>query len=108
MRKITKIKGKYYAREILKYLLLTGAVYFAASSPYFALSLIKHIPRLRQFKKKNLYSTFYYLKKKGLIEIKQEGNDAQIFLTTEGKKRAGKYQINDLEIEKPKKWDKKW
>ena len=29
-------------------------------------------------------------------------------MTDNGKKRAGKYQIDDLEIAKPKKWDKKW
>ncbi|MDO8529421.1 MAG: hypothetical protein Q7S18_02025, partial [bacterium] len=29
-------------------------------------------------------------------------------LTEEGKKKAGKYQIDNLEIKKPKKWDKKW
>ncbi len=108
MRKITKIKAKYYTREILKYLLLAGAVYIAASSPYFALNLTKNIFHLKKLKRKNANYTFNYLKKRGLIEIKREGRDIQVALTKEGKKRAGKYQINDLEIEKPKKWDKKW
>jgi len=31
-----------------------------------------------------------------------------IVLTEKGKKQAEKYQINDLAIERPKKWDKKW
>ncbi len=108
MKKITKIKTKYYSKEILKYLLLAGAVYIAASSPYFALNLTKNIARLRKLKRKKATYTFNYLKKRGLIEIKREGRDVVISLTDEGKKRASKYQIDDLEIEKPKKWDKKW
>jgi hypothetical protein len=38
-----------------------------------------------------------------LIEIKREGHDVSLGLTTKGRKLAGKYQIDDLEIEKPKK-----
>jgi len=111
MRKITKIKIRYYTKEVLKYLLLAGAVYIAASSPYFALNLIKNIPRLKKElvkNKKKSISVFNYLKRRGLIEMKRERHDVRIALTKEGKKRAGKYQINDLEITKPKKWDKKW
>ncbi|MDI6591449.1 MAG: hypothetical protein QME61_00685 [Patescibacteria group bacterium] len=107
MRKITKIKAKYYSKEILKYLLLIGAIYIAASSPYFALNLAKNLSKLK-IPKKKLLPAFYYLKRKGLIELKREGQDIALILTKEGEKQAGKYQINDLEIERPKKWDKKY
>jgi len=106
MRKITKIKIKYYSKEILKYLLLAGEIYTASGLPRsFPRNLIKSISK---FKKEKFMNSFHYLKKRGLIEIKREGHDVIIRLTKEGKKRAGKYQIDDLEIEKPKKWDKKW
>lgn len=109
MRKITKIKIRYYSREILKYLLLAGAVYIAASSPYFALNLIKNISKIKKsLTKQKSANIFNYLKRRGLIEVKRVGHDVRITLTKEGKKLAGKYQIDDLEIEKPKKWDKKW
>ena len=108
MKKITKIKTRYYSKEILKYLFLSGLVYISASSPYFVLSLIKNIPKLKKLSKKKSTNVFNYLRRKGLIEIKKEGHDVKIALTKEGKKQAGKYQINDLEIEKPKKWDKKY
>ncbi len=107
MKKITKIKAKYYSKEILKYLLLTGAVYIAASSPYFVLNLMRRMGKLK-IKKRKFTSTFNYLKRKGLIELKREGYDIKICLTKEGKKLAGKYQIDDLEIKRPKKWDKKY
>lgn len=111
MRKITKIKARYYSKEILKYLFLAGAVYVAAASPYFVFNLMKNISNKRnrlEFQKKKFNSTFNYLKNKGLIEIKREGYDVCVSLTLGGKKLAGKYQIDDLEITKPKKWDKKW
>lgn len=109
MRKITKIKIRYYTKEVLKYLLLAGAVYIAASSPYFALNLTKNISRIKKdLTKQKASNTFNYLKRRGLIEVKREGYDVRIALTKEGKKIAGKYQIDDLEIERPKKWDRKW
>ncbi|MDI6591721.1 MAG: hypothetical protein QME61_02160 [Patescibacteria group bacterium] len=102
MRKITKIKVKYYSKEILKYLLLAGAVYIAASSPYFILRLMKNISKPKFSQKQKFLDAFSYLKKRGLIEVKRENHDLRITLTKEGKKRAGKYQIDDLEIERPK------
>ncbi len=109
MKGVTKIKIRYYSREVLKYLLLTGVVYVAAFSPYFALNLFKNIPKIKKsLSKQKAANIFNYLKRRGLIEIKRKGYDVQIALTKEGKKLAGKYQVDDLEIEKPKKWDKKW
>ena len=110
MRTITKIKTKYYSKEILKYLFLTGAVAIALTSPYFVSNLMRNIFRNRhraRYKRKFTYA-FNYLNKKGLIETKRVGHDVCISLTKEGKKRAGKYQIDDLKIEKPQKWDKGW
>lgn len=107
MRKIRKIKLKYYSKEILKYLLLAGAIYVAASSPYFILNLMKNFSKLRPRKRK-FTSAFNYLRKRGLIEVKRTGHDVIVHLTKEGKKRAGKYQIDDIEIERPKRWDKKY
>jgi phenylacetic acid degradation operon negative regulatory protein len=108
MRKITKIKTQYYSKEILKYLLLGGAIIIAASSPYFIVNIMNKISRFKKSSRKKVLNSFDYLRRKGLIEIKRNRHDIQIFLTKEGKRMAGRYQINDLEIEKPKSWDKKW
>ncbi|MDD5145521.1 MAG: hypothetical protein PHF44_01630 [Candidatus Pacebacteria bacterium] len=107
MGKITKIKVECYSKEILKYLLLTGAVCIAATSPYFCVNLMKGILKAKPQKKKSVYA-FDYLKKRGMIQLKREGPDVIIALTKEGRKRARKYQIDDLKIEKPKKWDGLW
>lgn len=110
MKKIRKIKIKYYSKEILKYLLLAGGIYIAASSPYFVFRLMKEISKTKGYRKRKrkFLDAFSYLRKRGLIDIEKRGHDVCIALTKEGKKRAGIYQIDDLEIEIPKKWDGKW
>jgi CRISPR-associated endonuclease Cas2 len=103
---MSKGKSVHYTKEILKALLVGGAFLVSAGDPYGAMRESVHgRPRIP---KKNIAPTFYYLKRKGFIEMRRDGHDIEIFLTKEGKKRAGKYQIDDLRITKPKKWDGKW
>ena len=109
-------KYKYYFRkprsaivkDVLYWLLMTGAVYLAASSPYFARNLWREYERWKKYPKKRVSDTFYNLKKQGLIEIKKQGSQIYINLTEEGKKKASFLQINDLRINQPKRWDRKW
>jgi len=101
-------------KKILKGLLLAGAIWVAASSPYFSFylsrGLRKALQRRKYIKTKDptFYNTFYYLKNKGYLDIQKRNKQVYISLTREGRKKAGKYVIDDLEIKKPKKWDKKW
>lgn len=105
---------KEIAKIMLKTLLISGAIIIASTSPCFASkavpALIKDLKYIlkNKKKKKSAYNIFYRLKNQGLIDLKYKGNQLYISLTEEGKKKSGKYQLNDLEIKKPKKWDKKW
>ena len=112
------------AKIVLKVLLLTGAVAIAASSPMFGRALAREFQKEMRYKnrlkqrlqksqkeeypKEKIQSAFYYLKRRGLIEISYNGPQMYISLTEKGTKKAGKYKINDLAIKKPEKWDKKW
>ncbi|MDP4007544.1 MAG: hypothetical protein Q8P55_03085 [bacterium] len=107
MRPVRKIKTKYYAKEALKYLLVAG-ILTIGGGPYAGMHLVRELFKEKKTSKKQTYDTFRYLRKKGLIEMRQEGHDAIIVLTPEGKRKAGKYQIDDLAIEWPKTWDRKW
>lgn len=107
-------KYKYYFRkpksEIVKdflyWLAITGAVYIAASSPYFILNLMKSFKK--KYPKEKLKETFYNLKKQGLIEINKDGHQIYIKLTEKGRRKAGWMQIDKLKIKRPKKWDGIW
>jgi len=107
-------KKNSITRSLLRGLLIAGTITIAAGSPYFVLRLLSQIMKKLGEpgtedgrKKKSIDSVFYRLKKQGLIRIKYKGNQIYISLTEQGKKKAGKYQINDMQI-KPTKWDGKW
>lgn len=109
-------KYKYYfkkprleiLKDVLYWLSVTGAIMIASTSPFFLTNLLKGYKKWRKYPKKKLSDIFYRLKKQGLIKIERKGAQIFIKLTEEGKKRAGRFQINDLKIKKPKKWDGKW
>lgn len=109
-------KYKYYFRkprsEIVKDIFLTiavsGAIYIAASSPYFVPNLMRALKRSKRYGKKKVYDAFYRLRKEGCINIRNTGGQIYISLTKKGKKKAGWLQIDSLKIKKPKKWDGKW
>lgn len=99
-------------RKILKILLTAGIICLAAQSPYFFPALWKDLQRKKSWRfrenKEKFRNAFYYLKKKGYLNIEKANHQIYISLTEEGKKKAGRYQINDLKIEVPPKWDGKW
>ena len=109
-------KYKYYfkkpkseiSKDIFSWLLIAGAVYIAASSPYFIRNLLTGYKKWQKYPKRKVYDTFYMLRKKGYINIEKRNRQIYISLTKEGKKKAGVFQIDALTIKKPKKWDKKW
>lgn len=109
-------KYKYYFRkprsaivkDVFNYLLLSGAIYLAGTSPYFWLSLMRNYKKLRKYPREKVRSTFYALRRQGYVEFNYKGNQLYISLTKKGKEKAGWMQIDALKIKQPKKWDKKW
>ncbi len=109
-------KYKYYFRkpkseivkDFLNMIVIAGVITIAASSPYFINNLLRNHKRFKQYPKQRITDTFARLKREGLIKIEKRGKQIYIKLTAEGKKKANYYQINDLLIKKPKRWDKKW
>jgi DNA-binding transcriptional regulator PaaX len=88
--------------------MITGAVYIAASSPYFIRSVLRARKKWKKYSKKTITNAFYNLRSQNLIEIKGDGKQIYISLTEKGRKKAGYMQIDALDIKKPKVWDKKW
>jgi DNA-binding transcriptional regulator PaaX len=111
-----RIKGVKIAQTILRNLATAGGYLFYMMEPgniqsshgSFALFDKYKSEYNAQARARKLYCAFYYLKKKGLIDINYRGKQMYISLTEEGQKRAGKYKIDGMKIKKPKKWDKKW
>lgn len=101
-------------KMIMKGVLISGGIVIAATDPRFGHRILPKLLKYASYKLKNkneqkkFYDTFSYLKKRGLISVEYRGRQIHISLTDEGKEKAGKYQIDDLEIKRSKKWDGKW
>jgi len=109
-------KYKYYfkkprsevIKDILYWLLVSGAIFVAASSPYFSIRLIRGVKRWKKYSPKKLSDAFYRLRKEGCLKFEVKNHQLYISLTEQGKKKAGWMQIDSLKIKRPKKWDGKW
>lgn len=78
----------------------------ALTSPYFLRYIVK-----KYFKEKNKkrVRAITDLRKKKLIDIQeQKDGSIKVCLTENGKKLILQYELENLKIEKPKKWDGKW
>ncbi|MFH0969370.1 MAG: hypothetical protein V1804_02585 [Patescibacteria group bacterium] len=111
-------KSKEIAKIILKSLLIAGGISLlmvSQPSPYFVTKVLPKIIKYGLYKirnkkkdKKRFYDSFRYLRNRGLLEMEYQGKQLYIHLSEEGKNLAKKYQVDDLEIKKPRKWDRKW
>lgn len=109
-------KYKYYfkkpkseiIKDVLSWLAIAGAVWIAASSPYFILNLQKNFRKFRKYEKKKISHAFWRLRREGCIKFIKKGQQIYISLTEKGKKKAGWLQIDALKIKRPKKWDGNW
>lgn len=62
----------------------------------------------KQFNLGYLLQTLRRLQKQKLVEIKYLNGKQRITITQKGKTRILEYAVDELEITKPKAWDKKW
>ena len=95
-------------KDILTWIGVGGAVVIAATSPYFSTNLIRAIGKRKRYDKKKFYDTFSRLRREGYLKIEKHNHQVYISLTEEGKKKAGRFQLNSLQIKKPKRWDGYW
>lgn len=59
-------------------------------------------------KKKKTAQVFYYLKKRGLIEFKEEKGVLKILLSKSGRQKSASLNVASLRIQKASHWDGKW
>ena len=112
-------KYKYYfrkprseiAKDIVRWLLISGAIGLAATSPYFGINAWRAFQKAkyqRKYVKRKFSDTFTRLVRNNAVCVERRGHEVKIFLTPEGRKIAGYMQIDSLNIKRPAKWDKKW
>ena len=111
------MKGKRseITKMILKGLLYTGGITIALTSPHFVSKILpriikyaRHKKKMKKIERRRFYNSFNYLKNQGLIKMERKRKQLYVSLTKEGRKKCGKFQIDDLKIKKPRRWDNKW
>lgn len=104
MRK-SKIEGK-----ILNHLLIGGAIILALQHPANMRRFLKRLPKdLRKYKELRLMRALYRLKNRNKIEhVKDENNNMVIRITENGRKCIRRINFDNITLEKPLIWDKKW
>lgn len=102
--------AKSFAHKLLKVLAVSGAVAIAATSPYFGLNLIRGIEKeLRRRKWRQFYNTLHQLKKQKRIDIFQNNDGSyKVTLTSLGNNIVCRYDLDNLTIPRPEKWDGQW
>jgi len=108
IRGIKKFSKTTIARSILATIGLAGLITIIAIAPN-SLQMLKLFGiGKKQYKPKTVYKTIKRLEKQRIVEIRERGDKSTITITEKGKKRLLKYNIDDIKIKIPKKWDKKW
>lgn len=111
-------KYKYYfkkpkteiAKDIFLWLAIGSAAVLSASSPYFIRNIARELEKRnrKSYSNKKAYDTFYRLREEGCINFSHQGAQLYVSLTEKGRRRAGIYQINDLRLNKSRRWDGLW
>mgnify|MGYP001578543169 CR=1 FL=1 len=99
----TKVK-----QAILATIGIAGVLTLAAVAPN-AVQLLQYLPGVNK-SKKNYYinSAVNRLESKGLIEFTTRNGRTFARLTPNGKQKLKLYQLNEIKIKKPKRWDERW
>lgn len=110
------IKHGKIAKNILLILAVAGLLTIASTSPYFLYNLAREIIRYsnKQAKKykyseiKKIARSLSGLNKNKIIILKEANGKFIVKLSEKGKKAVREIQFENMKIEKPKTWDKKW
>ena len=101
--KLPKIRIK--TEKILYFLLISGGlVALSVLAPQLPANLLKAYLKNRKFQKSRFRRDLSRLSARGDVSISEDS----IKITKKGESRILKYRIEDITIDKPSTWDKKW
>lgn len=102
---------KKFARGEIKEIILTtmlvvGFITIALAAPN-AVQVFKYFQPKNAYERERIKNSLRRLEARGLIKQKDH-MDGYYVLTTKGKARAQRYQLENMQVERQKKWDGKW
>jgi len=99
--------------KLLKILALSGAIVISLSSPFGGTKLVKelitHYLKNREFQRKRFLQDLKRLQRRELIKYKElPDGKIEMTITKNGKEKLLSYDLDDLQLKKPEKWDGLW
>ncbi len=85
-------------------MMITTAILLPGSAKMFK----PFIKKFKTTRRQNFIKSLKTMKRNRLVDFKEEGNISKITITEKGKKKLLIYELDNLEIKKPKKWDGIW
>ncbi len=105
------LRGKSLTKEIL-FMAIVGPVVlsslFLPNAPQMLKPLIKWRKNWNKIDRRRIYEAIKRLNKKRLVNLIEKGDEVYIEITENGKKLIKKFDYENIELPKYKKWDKKW
>lgn len=95
------------AKEILIGLIKGGVIVSSFALPNVAL-ILKMFEANDYRNRYRITRVIKNLKNKKLLDIYEKEGEERIEITEKGKKRIARYQIDELKLNRPKKWDGQW
>ena len=104
------MKQDNIGKKILNYLLIGGGLFLILSSPVGTRRFLKQLPKeLKKYRKSQIRQALYRLRRQNRIEhIKEEDGVMSVNITEKGKKYLKRFDFDNLFLDRPKVWDKKW
>jgi hypothetical protein len=97
-----------YTKDILKLLAAGAIIGLSLYFPTLPAILAPFIVDGKKFKRYRLNQTIKRLEKQKLVKIAYQDDQVLVKITHKGRMRALKYKLSEIEVERPKRWDKKW
>ena len=101
-----KYKRGEITKIILSVILAVGIITVAIAAPN-ALQIFKYFKPKNAYERGRIKQSVTRLEKRGFIS-KKHGEGGRFVLTQKGERRAQRYKLEKLKIERQKKWDGKW
>lgn len=99
------------AKEILIAIsvgIIIPAAFVLPNLPLILKPLLRVLSKKHKTRTNSLCKSISRLKKNRLVEIKEKDNQQILVLTEKGKRRILQYDLENITIKKPKKWDSLW
>ncbi len=109
LKKLNKTENNdVRTREILKLLAAGAVIALSFVIPVAPMALAPFVVDSNKYNKKRFNQIIGRLNKQKLIEISEESGQTVVKITDEGRVRALRYKMAEMEIKRPKAWDRKW